>query len=134
MLCGLSTIGPRNSKRCTGGGREQEIKICRLKGGESYVKYDIEFTSDALNDFKSFRKFEQRTIFELIEARLQYEPTMETRHLKRLRPNHLAEWELSIGRFRVFYDVDVQIHRVKVEALGYKAGSKLFIHGEEYRL
>ena len=98
------------------------------------MKFTIAFTPEALDDLNSFKKFEQKILFELIETRLQYEPTMRTRHRKRLRPNRLAEWELRIGKFRVFYDVDVQMNFIKVEAIGYKAGSKLFIHGEEYEL
>lgn len=54
--------------------------------------------------------------------------------LQRLRPNALAEWELRLGKFRVFYDVDEQAATVKVEAIGTKEGSTLFIHGEEYEL
>jgi hypothetical protein len=34
----------------------------------------------------------------------------------------------------VFYDIDTQNAVVKVEAVGYKEGSKLFVHGEEYEL
>jgi len=42
--------------------------------------------------------------------------------------------ELRVGKFRVFYDVDMENKFVKVEAVGFKKGSKLFIHGEEYKL
>jgi len=41
---------------------------------------------------------------------------------------------LRIGDFRVFYDVDAERAVVKIEAVGYKEGSKLFVHGEEYEL
>jgi hypothetical protein len=34
----------------------------------------------------------------------------------------------------VFYDVDTELSLVKIEAIGYKEGNKLFIHGEEYDL
>jgi mRNA-degrading endonuclease RelE of RelBE toxin-antitoxin system len=46
----------------------------------------------------------------------------------------LAEWELRIDEFRVFYDVDLEEQVVKIEAVGYKRGSVLFIRGEEYLL
>jgi mRNA-degrading endonuclease RelE of RelBE toxin-antitoxin system len=46
----------------------------------------------------------------------------------------LAEWELRIGIFRVFYDVDEENDLVKIEAVGYKQGNTLFVHGEEYEL
>jgi mRNA-degrading endonuclease RelE of RelBE toxin-antitoxin system len=51
-----------------------------------------------------------------------------------LRPNQLAEWELRIGEFRVFYDVEVATNHVKIQAVGYKHGNRLMIHGQEYVL
>jgi mRNA-degrading endonuclease RelE of RelBE toxin-antitoxin system len=46
----------------------------------------------------------------------------------------VSEWELRIDKFRVFYDVNQEKKSVKVEAVGYKKRSRLFIHGEEYQL
>jgi len=46
----------------------------------------------------------------------------------------LAEWELRVDDFRVFYDLDVEAEVVKIEAIGFKQGSKLLVHGEEYEL
>ncbi|MDY6785014.1 MAG: type II toxin-antitoxin system RelE/ParE family toxin [Cyanobacteriota bacterium] len=68
-----------------------------------------------------------------------HEPTVETKKRKRLRPNQVAEWELRIGKYRVFYDVlndlDGEIVKiVKVEAVGFKQHNKLFIRGKEFDL
>jgi len=35
-----------------------------------------------------------------------YQPTVETRNRKIMRPNPLAPWELRIGQLRVYYDVE----------------------------
>ena len=51
-----------------------------------------------------------------------------------MRSVRIAEWELRIGDFRVFYDVDLHEWLVKIEAIGYKDGSSLYVHGEEYEL
>jgi mRNA-degrading endonuclease RelE of RelBE toxin-antitoxin system len=96
--------------------------------------FAIEFTLDAIEDMQRLRKYERQQIVETIQGQLAHQPTEETRNRKRLRPNQLAEWELRIGRFRVFYDVDTQANRVKIEAIGYKRGDRLLIHGEEYKL
>ncbi len=48
--------------------------------------YEIEFTIEAIQDLKSFRKFEHRKIIAGIEVQLEYEPAVETRNRKRLRP------------------------------------------------
>jgi len=96
--------------------------------------YETRFTPEALDDLQALRKFEQKEILNGVESQLEHEPKLETRNRKLLRPNNLAEWELRIGKFRVFYDVDEQTKIVKIEAIGYKHGSRLFIHGEEYKL
>ena len=41
---------------------------------------------------------------------------------------------LRIGKFRVFYDVDVQAQLVSIEAVGLKIGNRLFFRGEESEL
>jgi mRNA-degrading endonuclease RelE of RelBE toxin-antitoxin system len=79
--------------------------------------YEIEYTAEALGDLESLRKFEQKQVVDEIDAQLKYEPDVETRNRKRLRPNNVAEWELRVGRFRVFYDVRKAVNIVKVEAI-----------------
>jgi len=96
--------------------------------------FQIEFTPEAFDDLQILRKYDQQEIVTAIQTQLRYQATRETRNRKRLRPNQLAEWELRIGDFRVFYDVDTNQAMVKIEAVGYKRGSKLFVHGEEYNL
>jgi len=58
-----------------------------------------------------------------VETQLRFEPDVETRNRKPLRyPNVLgAEWELRFGpgnRFRVFYEVDWEGHKVYILTLG----------------
>ncbi len=96
--------------------------------------YDIEFSDDALADLRWFKKPEQNEILDGIEANLRYEPTVETRNRKRLRPNDTAEWELRIGKYRVFYDVAAAVRIVSIEAIGLKLGSSLRFRGEEREL
>ena len=98
------------------------------------MQFDIVFTPEALEDLRLFRKGERTRIIEAIEEQLTHEPNHETRSRKRLRPNQTAEWALRVDRFRVFYDIEEAKHLVKVEAVGHKRGSRLFIHGEEYQL
>ena len=68
-----------------------------------------------------------------IDSSLKHEPERETRNNKALRPNRLAERELRIGRFRVFYDIEAG-KTVKIEAVGHKRGNCLYIGGEEFQL
>lgn len=96
--------------------------------------FEIKFTPGAIEDLRWFRRVERKRILAEMESRLSYEPAIETRNRKRLRPNNLAEWELRVDRFRVFFDIDQENRLIKVEAVGYKRGSRLFLHGEEYEL
>jgi len=71
-----------------------------------------------------------------IEARLPFEPEVETRNRKPLkRPVQSgAEWELRFGpgnQFRVFYEVDRAAGVVSVLAIGIKERGRLDIGGEE---
>jgi mRNA-degrading endonuclease RelE of RelBE toxin-antitoxin system len=101
---------------------------------EEFAMYEIEFTPEAKDDLTAFRKFEQQTIIAGIETQLRYEPTVETRNRKRLRPNNVAEWELRLGKYRVFYNVEEHILIVSIEAIGFKVGNVLFIRGKRREL
>lgn len=96
--------------------------------------FRIEFTPESLEDLRLLRVYDQRRVIESVEEQLRHQPTQATRNRKRLRPNELAEWELRVGDFRIFYDTDEEDALVKIEAVGYKKGNILFIHGEEYEL
>jgi len=100
----------------------------------SQTRFEIEFTPEAIEDMRLLKKRERNKIIDEIESQLGYQPFQETRNRKKLRPNQLAEWELRVGGFRVFYDIDTEVKRVTIEAVGYKVGSRLFIGREEFRL
>jgi mRNA-degrading endonuclease RelE of RelBE toxin-antitoxin system len=92
--------------------------------------YQIEYTSQAVVDLKSFKKNEQVQIVENIQIQLRYEPIIETRNRKRMRPNNTAEWELRVGEFRVLYNVDEQVLIVEIQRVGRKQGNTFFFRGE----
>ena len=92
--------------------------------------YEIEFSTSALQDLASLRKFDQKAVLESLETQLRHQPTVETRNRKRLRPNDFAQWELRVGRFRVFYNGDDEALIVRIEAIGVKQRNLLFVRGE----
>lgn len=96
--------------------------------------FRIEFTSDAFSDLEALRKYDQQRVMRELEEQMMHEPALETRRRKRLRPNRLAEWELRVGDFRVFYEVESEAGLVRVVAIAVKRGSRLFVHGEEFDL
>ena len=96
--------------------------------------FAIKFTPEAIADLSSHTKRDRKRIIEQTEACLKHEPSCKTRNNKRLRPNRLAEWELRVDRYRVFYDIDEADSFVKIVAVGQKRGNRLCIRGEEFEL
>ena len=96
--------------------------------------FDIRLSKSALADIRWFRQRERRTIMDGIERQLVYEPDIETRNRKRLRPNRVAEWELRINDYRVVYDVKADEAVVEIKLVGLKNGNQLLVRGKEYEL
>lgn len=101
--------------------------------------YSIGFTEDSVEDVACFRKAERRLILDAIDRQLTREPAKAPTNRKRLRPNRLAEWELRVGRYRVFYDVmdpenPETAGTVRIVAVGRKDGNRLRIGTEEFEL
>jgi len=74
-----------------------------------------------------------------VDDHLRHQPDVATRHRKRMRPNPVAPWELRVGDFRVFYDVEpgpeqAENPEVVVLAIGLKTRNRVWIGGEEHEL
>lgn len=78
----------------------------------------------------------QRTIvLDAVDEQLAYQPAVETRNRKPMRPNPVAPWELRIGDLRVYYDIQEEPEpRVTIVAVGIKDRNRLLIGGEEVEL
>ena len=96
--------------------------------------FAIGLTPEATADLDSLRNYDRKRILDAIYGQLPHQAITEARNRRRLRPNPFAQWELRVGSFRVFYDVDEENEQVKVLAVGYKEGNQLYVHGEEYEL
>jgi mRNA-degrading endonuclease RelE of RelBE toxin-antitoxin system len=93
-----------------------------------------ELTRRAFAHLQAIRRYDRGAIMDAIHDQLTATPDQETRNRKRLRDNPLADWELRVGQYRVFYEVDAQRHRVTILAVGRKEGNRLIIEGKEVRL
>jgi len=98
------------------------------------MPYAVEITQRARENLKALRKRDQQIVIDAISLHLVLQPDKKTRNRKRLEENALAPWELRVGNFRVFYDVDRDTERVVVIAVGEKTHNKLRIGGEEIEL
>ena len=87
------------------------------------MRFEIVVHEIAESELGAQRSFDRRLLLDAIESQLVYQPTQATRHRKRLDGlvpsfDHVPPiWELRVGDFRVFYDVDETIKTVNVRAV-----------------
>jgi mRNA-degrading endonuclease RelE of RelBE toxin-antitoxin system len=67
-------------------------------------KYRIEYSLKTEDHFQYLSKRQQVLVLDAVEKQLQFQPDIETRNRKPMRPNPLAPWELRMGALRVYYD------------------------------
>ena len=94
------------------------------------MPFKITITEDGERQHRSLPVREQWILEAAILARLEHQPTTPTKAIKRLRPNPLVEFELSVGDLRVLYNVEED--EVIVLVVGRKVGNKLIVEGEEF--
>jgi mRNA interferase RelE/StbE len=97
------------------------------------MSFSIRLTDSAVEDLDFFRKNERRTIADGIALFLTQDANVETRRRKPLRPNRLAQWELRLGDYREFYELEAD-DRVKIVAVGHKEHNDLYIRGRKVEL
>lgn len=99
------------------------------------MKYHIEYSPETEDHFRALTARQQMTVLDMVEKQLQYQPSVETRNRKPMRPNPLAPWELRIGNLRVYYDIkDKPEHVVYVRAVGIKDRNNVRIGKEVIKL
>ena len=95
--------------------------------------FDVCFTTESEEDLAHFRVFEQRTIVQAVKVHLREAANVESERRKQLQPNPLAPWELRIGDYRVFYEIENE-QVVWIIAIGWKVHNDLFIRGQRVQL
>ena len=85
--------------------------------------FEILFSEGVKGDLERLRPYDRAMILDAIQAQLARVPHLETKGRKRLRnlvpPFEAIRpiWQLRVGLFRVFYDVDEEERRVYVRAV-----------------
>jgi mRNA-degrading endonuclease RelE of RelBE toxin-antitoxin system len=94
------------------------------------MPFSIEFSELALDELRSIKPYYRQQILDAIEEQLLHEPSVETRNRKQLRdietdfPIELPLWQLKVGSYRVFYDLDESERLVVVRAIREKPPHK----------
>lgn len=85
--------------------------------------YRLEYAEGVADDLKPLRAGDRNRILDKIDQQLKDSPTQQTRNKKPLvglKPPWEHEepiWELRVGKYRVFYDVDEAGQQVVVRAV-----------------
>lgn len=99
------------------------------------MKYRIEYSPETESHFRYLSKQQQMTVLNTVEKQLQYQPDVETKNRKPMRPNPLAPWELRIGALRVYYDFEAEPKRVVyIRSIGIKRRNDVRIGKEVIKL
>ena len=98
------------------------------------TKYQIEVTEEARTDLNYYSVFERKIITSGIRVQLEHEPLLETKNRKLLRDNPISSWELRVGKYRVFYEVNKAAQNVTVVAVGHKEHNVLLVRGKEVQI
>jgi mRNA-degrading endonuclease RelE of RelBE toxin-antitoxin system len=70
------------------------------------VQFRVILTASADEDLRHYRAFQQRTIVDAVKVHLRADANVETKRRKRLTGHPLAPWELRVGNYRVFYELE----------------------------
>jgi mRNA-degrading endonuclease RelE of RelBE toxin-antitoxin system len=101
-------------------------------------RYAIRFSDEALDHLGAMTARQRATLLDSTERRLSHQPTLETRHRRRMqrgREGFVAPWELRVGDLRLYYEYEtheIPQRLVVVVAVGVKVRSRLRIAGKEY--
>lgn len=65
--------------------------------------YRIDYSPDAEDHMRVLTARQQAIVLDAVDDQLMYQPKVETKNRKVMRPNPVAPWELRIGNLRVYY-------------------------------
>jgi mRNA-degrading endonuclease RelE of RelBE toxin-antitoxin system len=99
----------------------------------THLAWTVTLKESVLDDLRHFGRKDGRLVLGSAEELLRGDPLAETRNMKTLRPNPVAQRELRLlGKYRVLFNVDEAEEVVTIVLVGEKQGNKLVVRGEEY--
>ena len=88
--------------------------------------YSIEYAVGVVDDLAELKASDRATVLDRITEQLAHQPAEVTRNRKAIFglvppwEHQPPVWELRVGEYRVFYDVDESARRVVVRAIRHK--------------
>lgn len=97
------------------------------------MSWTVNLKESVIDDLRWFGKRDGRKLLKEAEQHLTTDPLQESRNMKTLRPNPVAERELRLfGKYRVLFNVDEAGEEITIILVGEKRGNSLFVQGEEF--
>lgn len=109
------------------------ILVALYHVGSARDGVDSRLKDSVVDDLRALGSKEARAVLKAAVRRLASDPLAETRNLKTLRPNAVAERELRLfGKYRVLFNVEPTERRVTMVLAGEKRGESLIVQGRRY--
>jgi len=97
------------------------------------MTWTVGLKESVIGDLRWFGRKDGRVLLDAAEARLEVDPLEESRSMKTLRPNPVAQRELRLfGKYRVLFNVAQEEEVVTIISVGEKRGSALLVRGQEF--
>lgn len=97
------------------------------------MSWSIKLKESVIDDLRWFGKKDGRLLLKEAEQHLSSAPLLESRNMKTLRTNPVAERELRLfGKYRVLFNADGETEEVTIILVGEKRGNSRFVQGEEF--
>lgn len=95
--------------------------------------WTVRLKESVIDDLRALGSTQGRAVLKAATERLGSDPLTTTRHLKKLRPNPVADRQLRLfGRHRVLFVVDKVERIVTILLVGEKRGNSLYVQGERF--
>ena len=97
------------------------------------MPWTVTLRESVIKDLRYFGRKAGRLILKEARKQLAQDPLMDSRQMRTLRPNPLAQRELRLfGKYRVLFNVDAASRVVDMVVIGEKRGNSLIVQGREF--
>ena len=95
--------------------------------------WTVTLKQSVIDELRALGRKEGRAVLRAAIERLAADPLAQTRNLRTLRPNPVAQRELRLfGRYRVLFTAEQREHVVTIVLAGEKRGESLILQEERF--
>src|SRR5262245_46501766 len=96
--------------------------------------WKVALARSVIGDLQWFGRKEGRKVLQAAQERLATDPQEDSRNMKSLRPNPVAQRELRLfGNYRLLFNLSESAQTVTIVLAGEKRGNALLVRGKEFQ-